>query len=278
MDSVNPVLLYYDIILMVSVVLSGIYLFMWHKHFDAHITMIFVMIPVICLGYALRVHATGLEAVLAANKLVYLGGCFLQLFVLLAIVNLCLSYLMDYAGASQSSLGVVSAVRAAAHKILALEACSEENGITLNCGVIQGGTVSNVVPEHCSFLVDVRFRNDEQEQRAIACLNEIVGRSYVPGSSSTWEVRKRRPAMKNTLANRKLFELVAKNAADLGLDPLAATESGGGSDSAYTVAVGVPTVCTFGPTGRFIHSVKEQADIASLAERAKLLAVSVLSV
>ena len=89
MDSVNPVMLYYDIILMVSVVLSGIYLFMWHKHFDAHITMIFVMIPVICLGYALRVHATGLEAVLAANKLVYLGGCFLQLFVLLAIINLC---------------------------------------------------------------------------------------------------------------------------------------------------------------------------------------------
>ena len=34
MDSVNPVLLYYDIILIVSVVLSGIYLFMWHKHFD----------------------------------------------------------------------------------------------------------------------------------------------------------------------------------------------------------------------------------------------------
>ena len=89
MDSVNPVMLYYDIILMVSVVLSGIYLFMWHKHFDAHITIIFVMIPVICLGYALRVHATGLETVLAANKLVYLGGCFLQLFVLLAIVNLC---------------------------------------------------------------------------------------------------------------------------------------------------------------------------------------------
>ena len=126
--------------------------------------------------------------------------------------------------------------------------------------------------------MDVRFRSDEQEQRAIACLNEIVGRSYVPGSSSTWEVRKRRPAMENTPANRKLFELVAKNAADLGLDPLEATESGGGSDSAYTVAVGVPTVCTFGPTGRFIHSVKEQADIASLAERAKLLAVSVLSV
>ena len=89
MDSVNPVLLYYDIILIASVVLSGVYLFLWHKHFDAHITMIFVMIPVVCLGYALRAHAKGLETALAANKIVYLGGCFLQLFVLLAVVNLC---------------------------------------------------------------------------------------------------------------------------------------------------------------------------------------------
>ena len=104
MDSVNPVLLYYDIILMVSVVLSGIYLFMWHKHFDAHITIIFVMIPVICLGYALRVHATGLETVLAANKLVYLGGCFLQLFVLLAIVNLCNIRMEDRTGPEDPGL------------------------------------------------------------------------------------------------------------------------------------------------------------------------------
>lgn len=194
------------------------------------------------------------------------------------IFRACITVTGKASHAGNAYFSGVSAIREAAHKILALEACSEENGITLNCGVIQGGTVSNVVPEHCSFLVDVRFCNDEQEQRAIACLNDIVGRSYVPGSSSTWEVRKRRPAMVNTPENRALFELVAKNAAALGLDRLEATESGGGSDSAYTVAVGVPTVCTFGPTGRFIHSVKEQADIASLGERAKLLAVSVLSV
>ena len=104
MDNVNPVLLYYDIILMVSVVLSGVYLFLWHKHFDAHITIIFVMIPIICLGYALRAHTAGLEAVLAANKLVYLGGCFLQLFVLLAIVNLC-DIRMGKAGRILKTLG-----------------------------------------------------------------------------------------------------------------------------------------------------------------------------
>ena len=172
----------------------------------------------------------------------------------------------------------VSAIREAAHKIIALEACSAADGITMNCGVIQGGTVSNIVPESCSFLVDVRFRNDKEEQYAIDCLNDIVGRAYVPGSRSTWEVSKRRPAMENTPANRALFEMVAKNAVELGLDELTASESGGGSDSAYTVGVGVPTVCTFGPTGRYIHSVREEADIRALPDRAKLLAVSILTV
>ena len=89
MGSVNPVVLYYDILLILSVLLSGTYLFMWHKHFDAHITLVFVMVPVICLGYVLRAHAASLTEALAANKLVYLGGCYLQLIVLLVIMALC---------------------------------------------------------------------------------------------------------------------------------------------------------------------------------------------
>ena len=50
MGSVNPIVLYYDIALVVSIVLTGIYLFMWHKHFDAHITLIFLLVPLMCLG------------------------------------------------------------------------------------------------------------------------------------------------------------------------------------------------------------------------------------
>ena len=89
MDSVNPVVIYYDILLMLSVVLTGVYMFMWHKHFDVHITMVFVLVPVECLGYALLVHSSVLSEALAANRIIYLGGCFLQLIVLLVICSLC---------------------------------------------------------------------------------------------------------------------------------------------------------------------------------------------
>ena len=89
MDSVNPIVLYYDILLMLSLVLTGAYLFLWRKHFDVHITIVFIMIPVICLGYVTLAHSTVLEEALAANRIIYMGGCYLQLIMLLVVCNMC---------------------------------------------------------------------------------------------------------------------------------------------------------------------------------------------
>ena len=85
----NPVVLYYDMVFAASLLLTGIYMFMWHKHFDVHITMVFVLVPEVCLGYALLAHSTTLQEALTANRIIYLGGCFLQLIVLLVICTLC---------------------------------------------------------------------------------------------------------------------------------------------------------------------------------------------
>lgn len=89
MGTVNPVVLYYDILLILSVILTGIYVFFWHKHYDVHITLVYVLIPVVCLGYSLLAHATELPEALAINKVIYLGGCFLQLIILLVVCTLC---------------------------------------------------------------------------------------------------------------------------------------------------------------------------------------------
>ena len=89
MEAVNPVVVYYDILLLVSVLLTGIYMFIWNKHYDVHITMVFVLVPVVCLGYMMLAHSTVLPEAMAANKLIYIGGCFLQLIVLLVICTLC---------------------------------------------------------------------------------------------------------------------------------------------------------------------------------------------
>ncbi len=81
--------LYYDLVLAASIVMTLMYVFMWHKHFDAHITMIYVLVPVINLGYALLARATTLEEALMANRLTYMVGCYLLLIIMFSVFSLC---------------------------------------------------------------------------------------------------------------------------------------------------------------------------------------------
>ena len=80
---------YYDIAFMLSLLLGIVYAWLWHRHFDVHITMIFVLVPVTNLGYALLAHSETLGEALNANRLTYVGGCYLLLFLMLVIFSLC---------------------------------------------------------------------------------------------------------------------------------------------------------------------------------------------
>ena len=80
---------YYEILFGLSVLLTLIYIVIWHKHFDTHISLIFAFIPLVNLAYALLAHARTLDAALTAAKLTYVGGCFLSLFITQSIFGLC---------------------------------------------------------------------------------------------------------------------------------------------------------------------------------------------
>lgn len=69
--------------------LTLIYVVLWHKHFDTHISLIFAFIPVANLGYVMLAHSRSLEAAIDAAKLTYIGGCFLVLFITQSIFSLC---------------------------------------------------------------------------------------------------------------------------------------------------------------------------------------------
>ena len=80
------------------------------------------------------------------------------------------------------------------------------------------------------------------------------------------------PAMEDKEANRALFAKVAAFAEEYGLEKLEPIMRGGGSDSAFTVGIGIPTVCSMGAVGEYVHTVREQAEIDSMPRRAKILA------
>ena len=170
-----------------------------------------------------------------------------------------------------------SAIKEAAHKIIALESNSDEN-ITYNCGLIQGGTARNIVPDHCKISVDIRFQNTEQQKQAADVVRNITDTTYINGCSATWRIIKIRPAMECTKDNLALFEIVAQTAKELNLPPVLPLQRGGGSDSCYTVGIGIPTVCSMGPVGRYEHTIQEQADIHTLPQRALLMAASILKI
>ena len=104
----DPLQLYYDFALILSIVFLAIYIFMWHKHFDSHLTLIFVLIPVSNLGNVFLARAQTLEEAILANKLIYLGGSFLPLLIMLAIFGLCKINLNRVLRLSLINLGLIS--------------------------------------------------------------------------------------------------------------------------------------------------------------------------
>lgn len=80
---------YYLICFLVSIILTVIYLFVWKKNYDSHITLVFVLIPVSIFGHMQLAQATTIEAALNAYKITIIGGCYLQMIFMFATFSLC---------------------------------------------------------------------------------------------------------------------------------------------------------------------------------------------
>ena len=175
------------------------------------------------------------------------------------------------AHASRCNAGA-SAVLEAAHKIIELEKFKDDDGITCNCGIINGGTASNTVPDKCEFQVDVRFSDAAQCEHIKNRIEAIAGICTVEGCSCKAELESERPAMEPSEKNDRLLERINDIFAANGLETLEKRKSPGGSDAAEITVAGIPCVDSVGVEGDFIHTVKEYARISSLSGAAKRLA------
>ena len=91
-----------------------------------------------------------------------------------------------------------------------LEKWKDKDGLTFNCGMINGGTALNVVPETCSFSVDIRFLTTEQMHEAEAFVKKIAETSFVEGSSCTVKLLSKRVAM-DEKEETKYFKMLKYN-------------------------------------------------------------------
>lgn len=171
----------------------------------------------------------------------------------------------------------VNAIQEAAHKIIHIQQSSERDGITYSCNLISGGERINIVAPKCTFQVDIRVKCAEDKEKALSVMEQIVNTDYIGGTKSVLTVDSERMPMEKTDGNIALYEKIKKAADELQLEKIGDyCTSGGGSDAAYSVIAGVPTVCGIGTTGDFCHTTDEYADIDSLEKRAKLISQTVL--
>ncbi len=165
-----------------------------------------------------------------------------------------------------------SAVLEAAHKIVALhELNGQYPGVTVNAGVVRGGTRPNIVAESAIIEVDVRAVERRHLESVEAAILAIAETSTVPEVLGTVEVATRHWPMERTEASARLVEHAIRLAAELGFT-LREAATGGASDGNTTAGLGVPTIDGLGPIGGLDHAPGEYIEVDSIVPRMALLA------
>lgn len=172
-----------------------------------------------------------------------------------------------------------SAILEMAHKVIAIQNLTDwQQGTTYNVGVMSGGTVANAVPDTASILIDVRYLKNDYVPDIEAKLQDVAHTTYVDGTKTSLTRLSCCIPMERMAETDGLLAKVQDAYASFGMPRPSGITVGGGSDSAYTVAAGVPTICAMGVEGSRHHSPEEYASIESLYARAKALAYVVTMV
>ncbi len=142
-------------------------------------------------------------------------------------------------------------------------------GITVQATVVEGGTVSNVVPAHARAEVDIRYSHLADAAKLNKKLRGL--RPILKGAQIEVRGGINRPPLERTSHVLKLFGQAQSLMREIGVN-VGETTTGGGSDGNFTAALGVPTLDGLGAVGSGAHSPEENVVIRSLPQRAALLA------
>ena len=129
-------------------------------------------------------------------------------------------------------------------------------GVTVNVGVIEGGTRPNVVPGECSLEIDLRSTNREALEAAEAAVREIARPAIYDDITTDVEITGRHWPMEKLERSGRLVGHAVALAAALGFE-LHDAATGGASDANTTAGMGVPTIDGLGPIGGYDHSPDE---------------------
>ncbi len=164
----------------------------------------------------------------------------------------------------------VNAIRELAHQIEKISSFTElKKGLTVNVGIVSGGSRTNVVPAEATAQVDVRIARIKDAagiDRKMRGLRPFNRKCEVEVSGGI-----NRPPMERTAGVAALYAQAVAIARELGWK-LGEAAVGGGSDGNFTAGLGIPTLDGLGGVGDGAHAPHEHILISELPRRAALLA------
>jgi len=163
-----------------------------------------------------------------------------------------------------------SAIHELAAQIALIERFQDlPRGISVNVGIVSGGSRPNVVAAEARATIDVRAPNREAAAALEAAFRGL--HPVRPGTRLTVRGGFERPPMERTALVAGLFGRASQVASSLGRD-LGEGAAGGGSDGNFTAAAGVATLDGLGAIGDGAHAAHEHVDVVALPWRAALIA------
>jgi glutamate carboxypeptidase len=163
-----------------------------------------------------------------------------------------------------------NAIEEIARQIVELSALTDrDRGVSVNVGVVSGGTRENVVAAEAEALIDVRVPTLAERERIDGVLRSL--RPKTAGTELELSGEWTRPPLERSSGSARLFAKAHEHGLALGLD-LQEASSPGGSDGNLVGALGVPVLDGLGALGRGAHAADEHVVVDSLPVRARLLA------
>jgi glutamate carboxypeptidase len=163
----------------------------------------------------------------------------------------------------------VNAIHELARQLARIEKWNDlRRGVTVNAGIIEGGTRTNVIPERARAILDLRALRASDMRTLEDRLNDL--RPFQTGARLQATGGFDRPPLERKMS-ASLFERARLLASQMNLI-LGECTVGGGSDGNFTAALGIPTLDGLGAVGDGAHSSREHILINTMPARAALLA------
>jgi glutamate carboxypeptidase len=177
----------------------------------------------------------------------------------------------------------VNAIHVLSLLVPRLEALTDyARGVTVNVGLIAGGTAKNTVPDEAHCTIDARFERAVDAEAVTRALQAMVDDPLPANLAAVSRLREAevaleggitRPPMEATEATQALRRRYERFAARVGLGVGEAPRQGGGSDANILAGQGVPVIDGLGPFGRFFHKPQEWSSLGSLRRKTQALAL-----